>query len=210
MHPIKIGITDDHTLFRQGVIELLSDQSDIEVVLDTESAEDLIDQLHFKEPEILLLDLNMKGKSGLEILPHLRQTYPSLGILILSMREEPHIILETIRSGANGFLNINVDPEDLITSIHSVKETGIYHIAMVSKVLMENVQTGGEKLEVKLNEVELKVLELSSQGKNAKEISEIIYKSPRTIEGYRRRMMEKTNSANLAALIAWGFRAGYL
>jgi len=210
MHPIKIGITDDHTLFRQGIIELLSDQSDVEVVLDAESAEDLIEQLHFKELEILLLDLNMKGKSGLDILPNLRQQYPSLGILILSMREEPHIILETIRSGANGFLHKNVDPDELIAAIHSVKKTGIYHSSMVTKVLMDNVQNGGSKVEIILNEVELEVLKLSSEGKNAKEISEIIFRSPRTIEGYRRRMMEKTNSTNLAALIAWGFKSGYL
>lgn len=210
MHPIQIGITDDHALFRQGVIELLSDEDDLEVILDVESAEALLDQLHFKQPEILLLDLNMKGKNGLEILPSIRQQYPSMGILVLSMREEPHIIMETIRAGANGFLHKNVDPEDLIAAIRSVKKNGFYHSPQVTKILMENMQNGDGAAEISLSEIELEVLRLSSEGKNAKEISEILYKSPRTIEGYRKRLMEKTHSPNLAALIAWGFRSGYL
>lgn len=211
MDIIRIGIADDHNLFRKGIIELLSDNPRFEMILEADSGQLLLDQLAEKEVDVVLLDLKMPGLDGESTLQEINQHFPKVRVIILSMIYDAQAIFHLIKQGAKSFLPKNIDIEELETCIYAVYNTGFYFNEMITRAITQGLANPSRAItalqkEAQFNENEIKILQLISEGKTNLEIGHIIFLSPRTIEGYRKRMMEKTDTRNSAELVAWAFR----
>ena len=213
MSKIRIGIADDHKLFRKGVIELLASDPGLEVVLEANSGTNLIEQMPTSKPDLVLMDLKMPGMDGMEATKFFKAHYPEVKIIVLSMIDDDKFILHLIKLGANGYLPKNTDPLELLNAIHTTATKGYYFNERISKVMMEGLH--GPKQDapslndnVQFSEREREVLQLLCDGLTTAEIAEKVFLSPRTVEGYRHRMIEKTDTRNTAGLVAYAIRKG--
>jgi len=124
---IKIGVVDDQQLFRKGLISLLNEFDDLEVVLEAENGKDLLNKLTVKDvPHILLLDIEMPIMNGIEVLQKLHDKKSQIKVIIITMHDEEEMVLHLIEKGANGFLPKSEDIENVVQAIKSVMETGYY------------------------------------------------------------------------------------
>lgn len=209
---IALGIIDDHQLFRSGVEDIINDSDKFEVLISASTSKELYDQLNHTEIEILLLDIKLKQESGLDILIKLKEEKPDLKIIMLTMHNEATYINIMVQKGANGYLMKDTTPEELLETIELVQKNGRYYNSETTNVIIESLQKK-EKLEslgIDISSFEVQLIKMISEGMTADEISTKIHKSTRTIEGYRRKLLEKTQCKNIAELVSWGYKNNYL
>ena len=157
---------------------------------------------------MLLLDINLKDETGLDILIRLSDTHPDLKIIMLTMLDDPSHINTMVLKGAKGYLLKDTTPEILLTTLKKVHEEGRYYDTQTTNIIVDSMQTK-EKLAsfgIELTQIEIDILRYISEGRTADEISELVFKSTRTIEGYRQKLLEKTGCRNIAELVSWGFK----
>jgi two-component system response regulator DegU len=212
MHRTQIAILDDHQLFRTGICELVNKSEDFYILWSAGTPEELYDFLDKTLPAILLLDIRLKEASGLDVLRYLKTKYPDLRIVMLTMYVESSYIHQMIEHGADGYLMKDITPDDLFRTLRNVLELGKYYGPEITEVLINSLQRQDvEKVSgIKFSTTEIQVLKLISEGLTAEEIAKLLFKATRTIEGYRQRLLDKTNSKNIAALISWAFNNGLL
>lgn len=210
---LNVAVVDDHRLFRRGIISILEDAQGLHPCLEASNGREFLDQLAAgAEVDVVLLDLEMPEMDGMETTQLLQQQYPDLRILILSMHAEDNFILHLMEQGANGYLLKDSEPEELEKAIQQVVRSGFYFNERLSRVLLGGLKQkkvqppklGGESF----NEREMEVLELICAEKTTPEIAEALFLSPRTVEGYRKSLLEKTGARNTAGLVAYAFRRG--
>lgn len=212
---INLAIIDDHKIFLDAMDGFLSQQEQFDVLFKSTRAEELLEYLDTNEGgiDIVLLDLKLKGMSGLQCLDELKARHPDVKVIIVSMFNESPFINESIRKGAMSFVPKDIDSDVLIHAIESVNENGFYIYEELSKYLVKNLSdVQNEKVFVnpvnRITKTEFEVLQFICQGFTAAEIGEKLNNSKRTIEGHKQRLMDKTNLKNTAALVAWAFREG--
>lgn len=204
----KIAIADDHPLFRRGMAAMLRDIEDVELVIEAGDGEELLDKLAGADVDVLLLDLSMPVMDGIEATRQLRQHYPHIRILILTMHDEEDLMDCLREEGAAGYLLKNASVTEISEAIDAVAAGGTYfnQPALLPPALPYLRPTP----QVPLSERELEVLRLISEGQTAQEIAGKLCLSVRTIDGHRTRMLEKTNTRNTAELVALAVRSGWL
>jgi len=209
---IPIAIIDDHRLFRSGVEDIINDSIKFEVIISVSNSTELYDQISKKEIKILLLDIKLKDESGLDILIKLKKEKPELKIIMLTMHNEATYINTMVHKGANGYLMKDTTPEELMHTIEQVHLNERYYNSYTTNILVEKIQIKEtlDSLGIEITPLEQNILIQISEGKTAQEISTSLHKSTRTIEGYRRKLQEKTNSKNIAELVSWGYKNKYL
>lgn len=200
MSTIKIIIADDHQLFRNGIISLLSRRDDMEVVGEAANGKELMALLENKATHVVLLDISMPDSNGLELIKDIRSKYPDTHIVMLTMHAEGQYVVKAVRNGAFGYLLKNVDEQELITAIQQVALGKKYYNAEISELMISNMSIEGETLK-QLSDRELEILDLVSNGKTTKEIADQLFVSTRTVETHRVNMMKKLNVQNTAELI---------
>jgi DNA-binding NarL/FixJ family response regulator len=212
---IKIGIVDDHTLFRAGLTRLVNSFNNCQVMFQAGNGQELLDKLtEHKDIELILLDLKMPVMGGLEALEKIKPLYNELKVLVISMHDDIPFVVQAMKKGANGYILKDIDAEELNTAINKVMDLGFYVNDKLSKVLIHGLTTdeGKKKRNIKLNEaltvIEQEILELICQGLTSQEIADKIFRSRRTIEGHKQRLLDKTHTKNTPALVAWAFRHG--
>lgn len=208
-HQIRYIIADDHTVFRQGLRLVLSD--DPVLVLQSEAANgnELLERLRFEQPDVILLDLKMPGMDGIEATKIIRDKYPQVKILILTMHDDEQLILHMLEAGANGYLVKNSDADEIKLALRACAENGYYFSDRVSSVMLKKVMSKGAKpsfAKPVLNDRELEVLALLCEGLTAAEIGKQIFLSPRTVEGIKANLLEKTGARNTAGLIMYAVK----
>ena len=208
--PIRIAIAEDHQLMRQGIVSLLSEEDDFEIIFDVGDGAQLLEQLKSKPVDIILLDLDMPVVNGQQALKVITDKYPETHAIIISMFYSDEFIKECITIGARGFLPKNSDIEIVIDAIRAVYNQGYYFDDKISLELL-NQLVSSKHVEPKfsdeiLTEKEIEVLQLVCEGKTNKEISDILNKSARTIEHTRARIYEKSNSKNIAGLVIYAIK----
>ena len=205
---ITVGIVDDHKLFRSGVVDIINDSKEFLVKISAGSGEELYSALKKQKIQILLLDINLKNESGLDILVRLTEESPEIKIIMLTMHQEATYINTMVRKGARGYLMKDTTPETLLMTLKKVHEEGKYYDSHTTNILVESMQSKQKlmALGIELSQIEIDILTHISDGKTADEISLLVFKSTRTIEGYRQKLLEKTNSRNIAELVSWGFK----
>lgn len=209
---IAVGIIDDHKLFRSGVVDIINDSKEFQVKISVSTGDELFAALNKSNIEILLLDINLKEENGLDILVQLTETDPEIKIIMLTMLNEASYINTMVLKGARGYLLKDTTPEILLTTLKRVHEDGKYYDTYTTNILVDSMQSK-EKLAtlgIELLQIEIDILKHISDGKTADEISLLLFKSTRTIEGYRQKLLEKTKSRNIAELVSWGFKNKFL
>lgn len=208
---IKIGIVDDHRLFRKGLMSLLENFSHLDVCLEADSGAQLLEVLPGNAPDLLLLDLKMPGMDGTDLIVHLKAQYPHLKIVVLTMFTDEGLIAHIMKLGVNGYLFKNANAQELIESIETVMRQGHYFNHHVSKALLASVQGGAEQSQVpllnqSLTKREVEVLKLICEELTNAEIADKLFISIRTVEGHRNRLLEKTEAKNTAGLVMYAIK----
>ena len=206
---IAIGIVDDHKLFRSGVVDIINDSKEFQVKISVGSGDELYTALKKTNIQILLLDINLKNdENGLDILIKLSDTNPDIKVIMLTMLDEASYINTMVLKGARGYLLKDTTPEILLNTLKKVHEDGKYYDTYTTNIIVDSMQTKQKLVSfgIELTQIEIDILKHISDGKTADEISLLVFKSTRTIEGYRQKLLEKTNTRNIAELVSWGFK----
>jgi len=206
---IDIVITDDHKLFRKGIASLLEDFDFIGNIYEAGNGKELLSLLMEVEslPDLILLDLQMPEMDGMEATRKIREKYPDIKIIILTMQDDEQIILYMIQQGVNGYLMKSADPDELEKAFKDVIRKDLYFPEDISKLVYSSLNEKKSNIKViDLTKREIKVLELICKEYTANEIAEELQVSPRTVEGYRTKLLDKTGSKNLAGLVVFAFK----
>lgn len=204
---IHVALCDDHALVRRGIRDTLVEACDIQVTGEASSYAELRDILRTVFCDVLLLDLNMPGRSGLEVLASVRETHPHIHVLIVSMYPEDQYAVRCLRAGAQGYANKAADPVELIAAVRTLMQGRKYLTPEVAQMLAESVaQPALELPHAALSERELQTLLKISTGKRLSEIAEELMLSPKTVSVYRSRVLEKLKLTNNAELTVYAIR----
>lgn len=214
MGTIKLGIIDDHKIFRNGLKATLEDCEELDLVLEASNGKELVGLLTDKSPDVLLMDIKMPEMDGIQTATYVHQHYKHIKILALSMFNEDKYIVDMMKAGASGYLLKNAEPEEIIEAISTVYHKGFYfneHLSItLIKQLVVNDHVEQPNNKADLNEREIEVLKLVCQECSNQEIADKIFLSVRTVEGYRARLFEKTNSKNLVGLVIYAIKRGII
>ena len=206
---IPVILCDDHAVLRRGIRDTLAEAPDIQVTAEAGSYAELRDALRQHPCDVLLLDLNLPGRGGLEILGSLKESHPTIKVIIVSMYPEDQYALRCLRAGAQGYANKAADPMELITAVRTVVEGRKYLTPEVAQMLAESVaQPALEVPHAALSERELQTLLKIASGKKLSEIAEELMLSPKTVSVYRARLLEKLKLSNNAELTVYAIRNG--
>lgn len=212
MNKTQVAILDDHELFRTGIGELLHKSPDFEMVCSVGSPEELYAFVAQQVPDLLLLDIRLKNANGLDVLKTIKADYAQLKVVMLTMFSESSYVRHMIEQGANGYLLKDITPDELFRSLRNVVQLGTYFGPEVTSVLIQSLQHKEtmKRSGLTFSDAELEVLAMISEGHTAEEIAVKLYKSNRTIEGYRQKLLDKTGSKNIAVFISWAYKNGVL
>lgn len=193
----NILVVDDHAVVRQGVKQILSEQLPNAVVREAQNAQELQTRLREERADIVVLDVGMPGKGGLDALKELKQLYPKLPVLVLSAYPEDQLALRMLKAGAAGYLSKDSAPSDLVQAIRKILAGGKFVSASVAELLASNLEAALEgPLHEQLSDREYQVLCLIAVGKSLKEIADDLSVSVSTVNTYRARILEKMQLKN--------------
>lgn len=189
---IKILIADDHAIVREGLKQIVAEETDMLVVGEAENSNELFDLLTKEKFSIVILDINMPGKSGLEALKDIKHFYPDLPVLILSMYSEDQYGLRALKAGASGYLKKASAPEDLVVAIRKIIGGKKFISPALAEKLADNIsKTKKQFLHENLSDREYQIMCSIASGKSAEEIADELSLSINTIYTYRNRILEK-------------------
>jgi len=206
MSQIKVAIADDHKIFRKGVILSLRSYTNIKFVQEAENGEELLNGIVESQPDIVLMDLRMPTKDGIETTKVLSKTYPDIKVLVLTMYEDERFVSHLMENGANGYLLKSADPSEIRNAIIEVMTKGYYLNNFVNRVLLKKSHSRAKAIpslnnEVVLNDKEKEVIRLLCMEFTATEIAAKMEISPRTVEAIKDRLMERFGTKNTAGLV---------
>ena len=215
---IQVILCDDHALIRRGIRDTLSDASDIRVIgeaADYGELRTLMRNLGSAEDhkggpcDVLVLDINLPGRSGLDVLHALKDEGTSVKVLIVSMYPEDQYAIRALRAGAHGYVNKGGDPQLLVQAVRTVAQGRKYVTPEIAQMLVENLSTPttGQPHE-KLSDRELQTLVMIASGKRLSDIATDLVLSPKTVSVYRARVLEKLQLANNSELTVYAIRNG--
>jgi two-component system, NarL family, invasion response regulator UvrY len=201
---IKILIADDHPIVRQGLRQIIQDEKDMEVLCEAANSEEVLVKLKEQDIDVLLLDIAMPGKSGLELLIDLKIQYPNLPILVLSALPEEAYARRVIKMGAMGYFHKESAPDLLVPAIRKAISGQNYISSKLADILVSDL-SGKDKgsIHEQLSEREFEVLRLIGSGKSVGEIAEVLNLAVTTISTYRARILEKLKLKNNAEIIQY-------
>jgi DNA-binding NarL/FixJ family response regulator len=206
---IRVMLCDDHPFVRRGIRDTLSEAVDITVVAEASGYAELREALRKQDCDVLLLDLNMPGRGGLEALANLRETDPQIRVVVVTMYPEDQYAIRCLRAGAHGYVNKAGDPEALVTAVRTVAQGRKYLTPEVAQMLAESVsQPQVEAPHTLLSERELQTLLKIASGRRLSDIAEELLLSPKTVSVYRSRVLEKLGLSNNAELTVYAIRNG--
>lgn len=206
---IKILIADDHAIVREGLKKILSEIADMEVIDEASTGKEIIEKVRKKKFDLIVLDISLPDRSGLDILKQLKRIKPHLPILILSVHSEEHYATRALRAGASGYLTKDRAPRELIKAIRKIFEGGRYITSsLAEKLAYDLAQDTKKPLHESLSDREYQVLCMIASGKTVKEIAKELYLSEKTISTYRTRILEKMKMKNNAELTYYAIKHG--
>jgi len=202
---IRIVVADDHPVIRRGVCGILSEKECFEVVAEASNALEVLAAVKEHKPDLLLLDVTMPDRTGLEVLKDLKILYPRLKVLILSIHPEDRYALRALKAGAAGYLTKDSAPEELVGAIERVLKGGRYVSQSIAEKLTDVAQGNleGIALHELLSDREFEVLRLLGEGKSVSQIADELALSVKTVSTYRARICEKLRLESTADLIRY-------
>ena len=198
---IRILVADDHTVVRRGLRQILLEGFPGALVEEVGDAEDLIKNVVKAEWDVVISDLSMPGRSGLDALQQIKQLHPNLPVLILSIHPEEQYALRVLKAGASGYLSKDMAPDELVIAVKKVMLGKKYITASVAEKLAATLdQDHNKPLHEFLSDREFNVLKMLAAGRSVSEIAESLFLSVTTVSTYRSRIMAKMNLKNNAEL----------
>lgn len=206
---IRILIVDDHAIVREGLKQILTDDENLVVAGEAENAAEAIRLAREKDFDLVLLDISLPDRDGLELLEVLKKNHPKLGILMLSMYRETQYAVRAIKSGASGYLNKQSAPDQLVSAIKQVVTGRKYITPSVAEALALEISVGKDTLPHEtLSNREFQTLCLLASGKPVSAIADKLSLSVKTVSMYRTRLLEKMHLKNNAELTHYAIRHG--
>jgi two-component system, NarL family, response regulator NreC len=206
---ISVHICDDHALVREGLRKVLEAEPDLVVTGEAATADDEIAALREGAPDVLLLDVVMPGRSGIEALPEIRKTAPATRVLALSMQDDPVYVRKAFGAGASGYVLKEAAPTELVQAIRVVAE-GHNYLHPLLGARMATSDQGIRPADDLLSEREREVLHLLALGHTNQEIADLLFISVRTAETHRARMMQKLGLRTRAEIVRYALTSGQL
>lgn len=209
----SILIADDHQLFREGIVNLLSDNENIEIIAQAENGKDAYEKAILNNPDLIIMDIRMPEVNGVEATAIIKSTLPDMKIIALSMHSEKHYIKGMLEAGASGYLFKNCTYNQLITAIETVVSGKKYLGDEITEVLIDDYldsKTENGDIATELTERELEVLKLYADGKTTREISEELFVSVKTVGTHKQHIQEKLNIKTTVEMIKYAIKQGLI
>ena len=204
---IRILIADDHPVVRKGLKEIIEETTDMRVADEASNGSEVMKKVSSEDLDVVLLDISMPGRSGLDVLKDIKKRRPKLAVLVLSIHPEEQYAVQAFKAGASGYLTKKSAPDELLIALRKVSTGGKYVSSSLAEKLASALETDREKtphetLSTRENEVMLKI----ASGKTVTEIAKELYLSPKTISTYRTRILEKMGMKNNVELIRYAIK----
>lgn len=208
---IRLVIADDHAIVRGGLKQIFAQTPDINVAGEAVNGAEVMDWLEKGGFDLLLLDLNMPGVSGPDLIARVKAQQGNLPILVLSMHNEPRVAARVLKSGANGYITKDSEPDILLSAIRKVAAGGKFIAPELAEKMVFDGSTSGQQLpHSTLSDRELDVFRLLITGKSVNEIAELLCISNKTVSTHKAHLMEKLNLTSTAALMQYAMQHGFL
>jgi len=208
---IRILIADDHSIVRKGVRQILAEGFPLAEIEEVADAEAMIKSIMQKEWDVVISDLSMPGRSGLDALPQIKQINPKLPVLIMSIHPENHYAVRVLKAGASGYLSKDLAPEELVGAVKRVISGKRYITESVAEKLANLIEQDDSKpLHEHLSDREFSVLKLLANGKSLTEIAESMILSITTVSTYRSRILLKMNMKSNAEMTVYALENNLL
>ena len=212
---IRVVAVDDHALVRQGIVGLLASQPDIEVVGQAGNARDGIDVIAATSPDVVLMDIAMPGRTGLDATREIRDRFPAVQVLIVTIHDREDYLFQALRAGAAGYVLKGAEVQDLLEAVRTVQRGEVYLFPSVTKKLVADYlrrsQAGEDRTTYDgLSDREREVLGLIAQGLTTNEIAGTLFLSPHTVQSHRDHIMTKLGLHSKAALIKYAIARGLI
>ena len=206
---IRVILCDDHALIRRGIRDTLSDAPDIQVVGEAGDYSELRGLLRTTPCDVLVLDINMPGRSGLDVLAVLKDEGASMKVLICSMYPEDQYAIRALRAGAYGYVNKGGDPQQLVLAVRTVSQGRKFVTPDIAQMLVDSLSEPNDgPAQEKLSDRELQTLKMIASGKRLSDIANELTLSPKTVSVYRARVLEKLALTNNSELTVYAIRNG--
>ena len=205
---IRVLLADDHALVRAGIRSLLNAMAEVEVVAEASSGEEALELAQTSRPDVVLMDIAMKGITGLEAAARMRERVPEVRVVILSMHSGEEYVLQALRAGAAGYLLKDAATGELELALRSVMRGESWLSPAVSRQVVEGYVRSGESAPEVLTARQREVLRLVAGGKSTKEIAFLLNLSVKTVETHRAQIMERLGIRDVAGLVRYALRTG--
>jgi DNA-binding NarL/FixJ family response regulator len=207
METHKVVIVEDHTLILEAISELVNSFDNFEVMYLCKNGEELVTKLKSAKniPELILMDVNMPIMNGVETTYYLKENYPDVKVIALSVVEDEQAIIEMLKAGAKGYLLKDVEKYTLELALNEVIKKGFYHTKNVSDILIKSLNEDEGKI-LKLKDREKEFIKLVCTELTYKEIADKMFLSPKTIDGYRDALFQKLNVKNRIGLVVYAIK----
>jgi two-component system, NarL family, invasion response regulator UvrY len=206
---IRVILCDDHALIRRGIRDTLADASDIRVVGEAGDYGELRSLMRATACDVLVLDINLPGRSGLDVLHVLKDEGSPARVLVLSMYPEDQYAIRALKAGAHGYANKGGDPQLIVQAVRTVAQGRKYVTPEIAEMLVESLTAPGpEHAHDRLSDRELQTLVMIASGKRLSDIAEELTLSPKTVSVYRARVLEKLGLQNNSELTVYAIRNG--
>ena len=214
MKTIRIFLADDHAVLRAGLKSLLNAETDMRVIGESSGDERCADAIVALHPDVVLLDINMPGCNGLDVLASLRQRLPACRVLMLTMHNDAEYLRKVLQLGGAGYVLKEAADTELLTAIRTVYNGGVFLHPEHAQILLQPEAGVGDNRRVdpltELSDREREVLRLIALGHSNREIAQMLHLSVKTVETYKARTMEKLDLAGRAALVRFALDHGLL
>ena len=201
---IRLVLADDHAILREGLMQLLRGQEDFEIVAEARDGHEVVKRVREIEFDVLVLDMSMPGRSGVELIRQVKAEKPRLRILVLTMHEEHQYAVRAIRAGASGYLTKEGAYAQLVSAIRKVAGGGAYISAEVAEQLALNAMPGAQAAPHEtLSDREFQVFRLIAEGKSMSEIAERLKLSVKTVSTHKANLLQKMGIATTGEIIRY-------
>ena len=212
---ISIALVDDHTLFRKGLVSLIEMISgNIDIVFEADDGLDMQLKLKTcKQPDIILMDINMPRMDGFTAVKWLNKNYPSIKVLVVSMVEQEESVIKMLKLGVKGYLSKDVEPDELNSALMAISSRGFYYTYFITGKLVHTLRNGGDRSSIPsvyLNEKETWFIKLACSDLTYQQIATEMFLSPKTIDGYRNHLFEKLEVKSRVGLALYAVKHGFI
>lgn len=207
--PLKVLLADDHELVRAGLERLLTEADDVEVIGAAADGFEVLEEAEKTLPDLVLLDVSMPGKGGMDTLKELRQRFPSVRVLVLSMYPEDQYAVRLLKEGAAGYMTKESAPEELLNAIRRIHAGGRYVSAQMADALVTHLEFGDDaESHSSLSDREFQVMCMLASGRTVGQIAEELSLSVKTVSTYRTRVLQKMKLKNTAQIMHYALQKG--